>query len=158
MSHALDSARGIVVVRRLAAGGAVDSTFAGTGSAIVDFQGGNGIPVGLFVRRDGKIVLVARSGPAGSSAVSNLSFARLLESGAADSSFGTNGIVVTQHLLSEAAAEMLRDGRILIAGRGSADGFLLHNSTQISKPLLMAPMRVVHIRIIFTCSTTGFGR
>jgi uncharacterized delta-60 repeat protein len=117
-----------MAVARYASDGTLDPTFAGDGTALVEF-GGESSAAAVAVQRDGKLLLAGRAvRPLGTGCcVSDFAVAALTPTGGLDGSFGGDGRVVTDFQRGadngfDAAAAVLvqRDGRILAAGGGVA--------------------------------------
>lgn len=105
------------VAMRLGVNGGVDSSFAGSGSAVVDF-GGTDAMNQMIILPDGRLVLVGgTSANAGDFAV-----ARLNADGSADASFGPGGKrTVDFGGADEAVAVAAQaDGKLVVVGRGGS--------------------------------------
>lgn len=96
--------------------GELDPTFGNNGISIFDTQGETA-DYGWFSRMlpDGKILTLGPTFGGGKA----YALARLLPDGALDSSFGTNGKVVT---IVGSAITLQQDGKIVLAGKGNCSG------------------------------------
>ena len=112
--------------------GSLDTSFAGNGTVVTDFDSNYDFPVGLAILSDGKIVLAGVTGTSVSRPM-DVALARYNSDGTLDGSFDGDGKVVSDvtgggddDVLSVAVRA---DGRILVGGssvRGSdRSGFLL---------------------------------
>jgi uncharacterized delta-60 repeat protein len=101
-----------MVVTRLDADGAPDTTFAGDGTAKPDFVG-QSYPAAVALQPDGKILVAGSLQPAYQIAV-----ARFDSSGSLDPSFGLDGKTTIQFdgIAAASAAALQPDGRFVIAG------------------------------------------
>jgi uncharacterized delta-60 repeat protein len=97
---------------RLTAAGVPDVTFGSSGIAIIDFTGSNDDAYSVALQADGKIVI------AGSAVSDRIGLARLLVDGSIDSSFGTNGLVVSGYDRAY-FVDIAPDGKIVIGGHSS---------------------------------------
>lgn len=112
---------------RLTTSGALDKSFGSGGSELVAFTSAQGGIVAqasaIAIQPDGKIVLAGFAGGGGGGGA--LAVARLNSDGSLDTSFGANG----QEGFPKAAIENVTavalqpDGRIVVAGEGSFNGF-----------------------------------
>lgn len=96
-----------------ASAGALDTSFSGDGKQLI------AIPMhatGIAIQSDGKIVL---AGPAPTDTLSNFAVARLNRNGTRDTSFGSDGKVITQFSNASGtptAVAIQTDGKIVVAG------------------------------------------
>lgn len=100
--------------------GSVDTSFGTNGLVITNF-GGEDIPTAVALQPDGKIVVAGASDVNGTF---DFVVVRYNSNGSLDTSFGTNGIVVTNigGVDVATAVVILSDGKIVAGGRSSAGG------------------------------------
>ena len=119
-----------MAVARYTRDGTLDPSFDGDGMTLVDF-GGDAVARALALQRDGKVVVAGWAiVPSGvGCCAADFALARLTSAGAPDSSFGGDGLVLTDFLLGvdngqdDAHSVTVQDnGRILAAGRAVAGG------------------------------------
>jgi uncharacterized delta-60 repeat protein len=119
---AAGSAGGNFLVAKLTPAGALDGTFGSGGFVTTDF-GGTDVAAGVAIQPDGKIVAGGRTGNA-------TALARYSATGALDSSFGTNGKVVSVIVNGNPGYpnEILLqpDGKIVGIGIAAPNGFERH--------------------------------
>lgn len=104
-------------VARYNSNGSLDTSFASTGKVIVDIGSSNDRAHAVVVQSDGKIVVAGESGS--STDAQSFTLVRFAPGGALDSTFGTNGVVVTDvagGLDSVQALALQSDGKIVAAG------------------------------------------
>ena len=108
-------------VLRLHADGSLDSSFNGTGRALVQVGSGDDFATCIAVQADGKVLLLGHSS---SGNHSDLSLVRLNTDGSLDASFGSTGRVVIAGAVNAYghAISVQGDGRILVAGSSAAAG------------------------------------
>jgi uncharacterized delta-60 repeat protein len=107
-----------LVVARFNSNGALDTTFGGTGIVITNF-GQNEFGIDVHMQADGRIVVVGTSSAASSD---SLILIRYNANGSLDTTFGTNGKLVSNFGASTSGSgiEIQPDGRIVVAA--SSDG------------------------------------
>lgn len=99
---------------RYTSNGTLDTSFGNGGKVTTDFAGFDDGVTGLHVQPDGKIVV---TGTAQNGSNSDFGIVRYNSNGTVDSSFGTNGKLVTDFGKGEIAAEsVLQDGILTIVG------------------------------------------
>jgi uncharacterized delta-60 repeat protein len=101
--------------------GTVDTSFASNGIFRYDYQGGSDECYGVALQADGRIVIVGsvQINPFNPEPNTAWAVIRLTPGGTLDSSFGNNGVVITDHMLSldEATEVAIQpDQRILVSG------------------------------------------
>ncbi len=108
-------------VLRLHADGSLDTSFNGTGRALIPVGSGDDFATCIAVQADGKVLLLGHSS---SGNHSDLSLVRLNADGSVDASFGSAGGVVIAGTVNAygRAISVQGDGRILVAGSGAAAG------------------------------------
>jgi uncharacterized delta-60 repeat protein len=98
--------------------GSVDASFGTEGTLTTDFAGGSDVAVGVALQPDGKIVAAGFTGPPDGD-FRQFALARYNADGAPDSSFGTDGQVITDFPSVDEAASAVAlqpDGKIVTAG------------------------------------------
>ena len=118
---AVGGLNGDVLVIRLSANGALDTSFDGDGKAITDFMGYH--EVAESVALDGsRIVVTGRANTApDSGAGTDMLVARYLESGALDSTFSGGKVTVDLGgTIDHATSVVVHNDRVLIAGAAEA--------------------------------------
>lgn len=100
--------------------GSLDNSFGISGKVVTDFSGKSDIATAIAIQKDGKII-------AAGSSDGDFALVRYNEDGSLDLSFGDSGKVTTDFfsLTSDSAsdAEILEDGKIIVAGSASLDDF-----------------------------------
>lgn len=130
---------------RLLSDGSIDTTFGADGLILVDFGVLAGTPTDDIARKvlvepDGKIVVAGGFIPVGGGG--GFGVARLLPDGSLDSGFGTDGMVVSDHLAGDEEVHgMIRqaDARIVTVGHVSSTTHLLKrylNDASTPAPIL----------------------
>ena len=108
-------------VARLNTDGSLDTSFNSNGKATIDFRGGDDRASCVSLQADGKIVVAGFSTDASNPNASSTTLARFSSNGTLDTSFGTNGKVVTQvpsASWSDVYAIAIQpDGKIVVSGR-----------------------------------------
>ena len=115
---------GIFCAARYNADGSLDTSFNATGKVFFGITSVNDSANGAALQPDGKILMAGRCTPA--SGIGNFCVARLLSTGALDSTFGTNGHVNTAvNAGNESGAYAIAlqpDGKIVLAGNCTIAG------------------------------------
>jgi uncharacterized delta-60 repeat protein len=109
----------LVASPALAVPGALDTTFSSDGKVRTDFTAGDDVGNGIAIRPDGKIVVV------GGANFSQFAVARYDTDGMLDSTFSTNGKVLTDLSSGRdfaSAVALQADGKIVAAGRSGGSG------------------------------------
>ena len=105
---------------RFTAVGAVDSSFGGGGTTLLDVESSAETPWGLTARADGSSIAVgAASSVPGSANISDWAVARLTPDGAPDTAFGGDGTVITRPGNGNSAARaaaVQADDKVVVAG------------------------------------------
>jgi len=119
--YAADGSTYDLLAARLAANGAPDPSFAGTGFRRVSASDGAEQANGLLLRADGGVVLAGQSKVGGSQ---RFVLARLDAAGTPDPTFGNAGVVVTTigELAEAKGVAAMPRGRIVVAGRARLAG------------------------------------
>jgi uncharacterized delta-60 repeat protein len=108
----------VILLLRYNTDGSLDSSFSSDGQAVITNTSFSSLSAfGVAVQADGKLVVAGGSGV-------DFFLARVHANGSPDSSFGTNGQVLTDFGTSADQARGLvlqADGRILVAGRTASD-------------------------------------
>lgn len=108
-------------VVRLSPNGSVDTTFGQSGAAFGLFGNRSGVAYGLCIQTDGRVLVAGVVGASGAPTLSDMGVVRFLQNGTLDSSFGTNGVVITDIVGNDWADDVLvqPNGRILLGGRSN---------------------------------------
>ncbi len=121
-------ARGDFAVARYNADGSLDTTFGSNGKVVTDF-GGSDSATGIAIDSSGRILVVGSTdAQAKHSFCREWALARYNSDGTLDTSFGTNGLVITDFSGSGAsedeAAAVTTDanGNVVVAGRSDSGG------------------------------------
>jgi len=121
----------VMALARLTTAGALDSTFAGTGTAMPDLSAAwdYEAAAGVAIQVDGKIVIGGDAGGSTTLTAHDLFVARFASNGSLDASFGNQGVAIAdfgtflQPSTATAAAVMIQsDGRIIAVGDDSYAG------------------------------------
>jgi uncharacterized delta-60 repeat protein len=105
-----------VAVARYTANGSLDTTFNGTGTRAVDFNGSNDTGSGVAVQSDGKIVVVGTTSDP-TTFNNDFALARINTDGTLDSHFGTGGEAFSDFGGAEASGVVvLTSGAIVVGG------------------------------------------
>jgi uncharacterized delta-60 repeat protein len=105
--------------------GSLDASFGINGKVITDFSGGLDVATSIALQTDGKIVLAGFT-EMGNQTPSDFALARYDSSGNLDTSFGTNGKVITDFFGQDDrihAIVLQSGGKIIAAGFASIDPF-----------------------------------
>ena len=103
-------------VSRYNTDGSLDASFGVGGKIMIDFNNSADFPFGIEIQSDGKIVV---GGSTGQNSVTDFGIIRLDTLGNIDSTFGTNGMVVTDFGRPDEWANALTiqpDGKIILCG------------------------------------------
>ncbi len=103
------------------ADGSLDSSFGTNGIVTTSFGGTDDRAVAVLLQSNGKIVAVGRSNTSGSN---QFALARYNADGSLDTSFGTNGLVLTSILTNDRTVDgvLQPDGKIVAVGRANGTG------------------------------------
>ena len=109
--------------------GTLDTTFGGDGRVITDF-GGDDIAIAVTLQPDGKIVVAGRATTNPATGHTDFALARYLPNGTLDTTFGGDGLVITDFGDFEFATDVAfqPDGKIVATGQASSNdaaGFAL---------------------------------
>lgn len=110
---------GDFAVVRFNSDGSLDTTFAGDGSVLIDFNGFNDFGNAVAIQPDGKIVVAGLINTSASGANKNWGVARLNTDGTLDMTFDGNGVLATDFLGGDDRADDVlveADGKIVVGG------------------------------------------
>jgi len=108
--------------------GSVDTSFGTSGRTTTTFSGNSSVAYALVIQPDGKLVAVgeARVLSGTYSGLSRVALVRYNPDGTLDTSFGTNGLVLTANLNNDSASAfdiiIQPDGKLVAAGSASMNG------------------------------------
>ena len=106
-------------VARYNSDGNLDANFASGGKTTIDFSGSNSYATSLLLQPDGRLVIIGGTFNGGSQPANDIVLARLNADGHVDSTFGSEGKVVTDFFLGTdmaRGATIDPEGRIMVAG------------------------------------------
>lgn len=108
------------IVARFTPAGALDTSFAGDGTANIDWATAYDDAVAVALQSDGKIVVVGKTN------VHNVVLCRVTATGTVDSSFGTSGVVKRDLGTGNQARKVAiqADGKIVVAGGARVHRYL----------------------------------
>ncbi|HEX9928603.1 MAG TPA: FG-GAP-like repeat-containing protein [Pyrinomonadaceae bacterium] len=112
------------LIIRLNSDGSPDTSFDGDGIALTEVNGNSVAATAVNLQSDGKIVVSGTT--VNSTLAYSFAVVRFNSNGSIDSSFGTNGIVITNigdSFNDAKAATLQRDGKIIVAGETTISTF-----------------------------------
>ena len=120
-----------LALARFNSDGSLDTTFGGTGIVVTDF-GANESADDLVIQASGKIILAGTTSSAGAS---DFLLVRYNSDGSLDTSFGTNGKLITDFGNSaETATGIVQqpDGKVIVSGTSGENAILARYDTGAS--------------------------